>query len=322
MKYKLVKIAGDASFRQFYRLTQGKKNSIIVESKKEKFKNLIVYSAINKFLLQNKILAPRLLKDFFQKGIIEIEDFGTTLFYQYLKNKKNKYDAYKKIVIFLLKLQKIKPKQSIYSLKNYKINLEYYDRNNLHKESDLFFNWYLVGVLGKKKAKKYKHLVKKELDKIYRKIYFKNVYFVHRDFHAANIMLIKKKIGVIDTQDAIIGNPAYDLVSLIDDVRINIPVSLKQKIFNFYLKNAPLIFKKKAKEFKNDFNILSIQRNLKILGIFYRLYKRDKKKQFIKFMPHTWRLIELRLKDIMFNNLKLLLNKAVNKKLRKKIEFK
>ena len=127
---------------------------------------------------------------------------------------------------------------------------------------------------------------------------------------------------MIDTQDAIIGNPAYDLVSLIDDVRINIPVSLKQKIFNFYLKNAPLIFKKKAKEFKNDFNILSIQRNLKILGIFYRLFKRDRKKQYLRFMPYTWRLIEMRLKGTMFKNLSLLLSKAVNKKQRKKIVFK
>ena len=73
---KLVKISDDASSRKFYRLKNKKKTSIIVKAKKEKFKNLIVYSAINKFLKKNKILAPQLLKRFFKHGVIEIDDFG------------------------------------------------------------------------------------------------------------------------------------------------------------------------------------------------------------------------------------------------------
>ena len=131
-------------------------------------------------------------------------------------------------------------------------------------------------------------------------------------------MFFKNKIGLIDTQDAIIGNPAYDLVSLIDDVRIETSVSLKKEIFNYYLSKTSKVFKKEKNNFTNDFNILSIQRNLKILGIFYRLFKRDKKNQYLKFIPYTWKLIELRIKNSMFDNLELLLNKAVNKKLRKK----
>ena len=77
---KLVKISDDASSRKFYRLKNKKKTSIIVKAKKEKFKNLIVYSAINKFLKKNKILAPQLLKRFFKHGVIEIDDFGNILF--------------------------------------------------------------------------------------------------------------------------------------------------------------------------------------------------------------------------------------------------
>jgi len=321
MKFKLEKITGDASFRQYYRLFAGTKTSIIVESKKEKFKNLIKYSVINKFLRQKGIFTPKLLNEFYSKGIIEIEDFGNISFYKYLKGK-NKYNAYKKLISLLHKFQKIKPEKVIYSSKKFRINLEYYGKKNLHKESDLFFDWYLPGVLGKKKAKKYGALLRNELNEIYNKINFKNKYFVHRDFHGANFMIIKNKIGVIDTQDAIIGNPAYDLVSLIDDVRVQIPLSLKKKLFNFYLKKAPKNFIKKKGEFITDFYILSIQRNLKILGIFYRLFKRDKKKLYLKFIPNTWKQIELRLKNDMFKNLKLLLDKAVNKKLRNKKNFK
>ena len=102
MKFKLKKISGDASFRQFYRLTKGKKTSIVIEAKKEKFKNLIVYTAINKFLRQKGILAPKLIKEFFHRGIIEIEDFGKISFLQYLDKKKSKYEDYKKIINLLL----------------------------------------------------------------------------------------------------------------------------------------------------------------------------------------------------------------------------
>lgn len=124
---KLTKIAGDASFRQFYRLKKGKKTSIIVKAKKEKFKNLVLYSAINKFLRQRKILAPKLINFFFYKGVIEIEDFGDVQFSKYIKRKKYKFNAYKKAVKFLMKIQKIKPQKTINLLKPYKIKLDYYD---------------------------------------------------------------------------------------------------------------------------------------------------------------------------------------------------
>ena len=134
-------------------------------------------------------------------------------------------------------------------------------------------------------------------------------------------MLVKGKMGILDSQDAIIGNPTYDLVSLIDDVRIKTSASLKEKIFKFYLSKTSKGLSEKTKELKNDFNILSIQRNLKILGIFYRLFKRDKKKHYLKFMPYTWQLIEMRLTGYMFKNLKFLLDKAVSRKQRKRVVF-
>ena len=72
---------------------------------------------------------------------------------------------------------------------------------------------------------------------------------------------------------------------------------------------------------KNDFDILSIQRNLKILGIFYRLNQRDKKPQYLKYLPYTWNLIELRMKNKIFEDLRKTMFEVVNKKLRKKINF-
>ena len=87
MKSKILPIKGDASFRRFYRFVS-KKNKIIVTAKKEKYKNLIAYLAINRFLRNNKILTPKLYEINFPKGIMVIEDFGDTSFYNLIIKKK------------------------------------------------------------------------------------------------------------------------------------------------------------------------------------------------------------------------------------------
>tara|TARA_X000000368_G_C23048170_1_gene720074 strand:+ start:1313 stop:2278 length:966 start_codon:yes stop_codon:yes gene_type:complete len=321
MQFKLKKIRSDASFREFFRLHKGKKTSIIVTAKKERFKNLIAYSAINKFLKNKGIHTPKLISQNLKEGIIEIEDFGDKTLLQYIKQSKNKLSFYKKCVDVILKIQKINPTRKIKFGPNKYLNLSNYNLKSLHKESNLFFDWYLEGVIGKKKSLKHKKIIKKELNKIYKKIFFKNKFIVHRDFHVSNIMSTKKKLGIIDTQDAIIGNPVYDLASLIDDVRLKVPIQIKNKIFQYYV-NKCSIKKKQISLLKNDFDTLSVQRNLKILGIFYRLFKRDNKSQYLKYLPYTWSLIELRMKNKIFKNLKIMLKNAVNKKIRKKINFK
>jgi len=119
-------------------------------------------------------------------------------------------------------------------------------------------------------------------------------------------MLVNGQIGVIDSQDALIGNRAYDLASLIDDVRIKTSRSLKDKIYKFYIKRQSKLDKNK---FKNDFEILSILRNLKIIGIFTRLAYRDGKKSYLKLIPRAWSLINMRINENkIFLDLKKLLN--------------
>ncbi len=320
MKFKLKKIKSDASFREFFRLYKGKKTSIIVTAKKEIYKNLILYSAINKFLKSKGIYTPKLISEHFREGIMEIEDFGDKTLLYHVKKSKNKIYFYKKCVDVIIKIQKYKPNKKIKLNSKKFLNLNKYNLRNLHKESNLFFDWYLPGVIGSKKSLKYKKKIKKELDRLYKKIYFKNLFLVHRDFHVSNIMPTKNKLGIIDTQDAIIGNPMYDLASLIDDVRFKVPINLKNQIFEYYYKNCS-IKKKQIHLLKNDFDILSIQRNLKILGIFYRLFKRDNKPNYLKYLPYTWDLIELRSKNKIFKNLQNLLKESVNKRIRKKRNF-
>ena len=321
MKYKILPIAGDASFRKFYRFTLNNNSKIIVSSKKEKYKNLVAYSAINKFLRKNKILAPKLLAHDYLKGIIVIEDFGDISFHKVLLKQKKKLTTYKKLIDLLLKIQKIKPKSRIKNIIDKPHVINKYSNKYLHKESDLFFDWYLPLFLNKKKVLKVKKKTKKILTLLYNSLNFPNSCFVHRDYHVQNLMKVGKKIGVIDSQDALIGNPAYDLVSLIDDVRIRTSKKLKDQIYSYYLKKTSKIYRINSKKFSEDFNTLSVQRSLKIIGIFSRLFKRDKKNKYLKFIPYTWQLLEMRMGSEAFSKLKEILDRNINKKIRKKIIY-
>jgi len=154
---------------------------------------------------------------------------------------------------------------------------------------------------------------------MYNKLNFSNSYFVHRDYHVQNLMKVGKKIAVIDSQDALIGNPAYDLVSLIDDVRIKTSTKLKNQIYSYYSKKTSKIYRINSQKFLEDFNILSVQRSLKIIGIFSRLFKRDKKKQYLKLIPYTWQLLKMRMNSGISLELKKILDSNIPKKFRKKI---
>ena len=309
MDYRLKKISGDASFREFYRLKKGNKTSIIVKANKEKYKNLIAYAIINKILKQNIIIAPKLLSNHYQHNMIEISDLGQKTFLDMILKKKKKLNYYKNLIKIIFKLQKIKIKKK-YFFGKHKFKFQKYSLKNLHKESDLFFDWYLKFSLKNLKINKIKKILKIELNKIYKKLYFNNNTFVHRDFHASNIMINKKTFGLIDSQDAIIGNPLYDVASLIDDVRIKLPINLQNKLLKYYYSNSKLK-KELFQNLKNDFDILSVQRNLKILGIFVRLSKRDNKSLYLKYIPYTWSLINRRLKNPIFKDFRLLFDKHV-----------
>jgi aminoglycoside/choline kinase family phosphotransferase len=205
----------------------------------------------------------------------------------------------------LNKIQLIKDKK-IKNFKNIFYKIEDYKNKILFDEAKLFSYWYIPKKLNKKKIRIFNIKFSKEIKLLLSKLNFKNDTFVHRDFHVSNLVInSKNQIGLIDNQDALIGNKAYDLASLIDDVRYKTPNSLKEKVYNYYLKTNKKI---NADKFKNDFEILSVLRNLKIIGIFMRLAERDKKTKYLKLIPYAWKMIDNRLaKNKDLNSLKLLL---------------
>ena len=311
-KIKLKKIKGDASFRYFYRKKKDKRNSIIVFVKKEKKKNLLIYDAINKLLIDNKILAPKLYKESYKQNFIEIQDFGDDTVFKLLKKSgSNKVNLYKESIDLLCKIQKIKQKKvKDFNGKNYKVPT--YDDKKLFKEAKLFSDWYAKKYISKKKLSTLNIEINKQIRFLLSNLKLKNNTLVHRDFHVSNLMKYKKKLATIDTQDTLIGNKAYDLASLIDDVRFKSNKKLKNNIYKYYLK----LNKNKINKviLLNDFEILSVIRNMKIIGIFVRLAVRDKKNKYLKLIPYAWKLIELRIKNNqIFDGLKRTLDQNFSK---------
>jgi len=298
---KVTKLEGDASERKYYR----SKNSIIIFSKKNKKKNLLIYDAINRILNSSGINAPKLLKNNYKKNFIEVNDLGNTTLLKLLKNRKNKKKIFMGVLDLLSKVQEI---DKFYSkdFTGRKYKMVRYTKDKLLREAYLFNEWYLPRKLRKKKLYKFKKKFKKIFLRLSKAIKLPDDFFVHRDFHVSNIMLKHKKFHLIDSQDAVIGNPAYDLASLIDDVRLKTSNSLKEEMFNYFTKKYS---NRDLKKFENDFLILSVLRNFKILGIFSRLAKRDNKSRYLKYIPYTWSLIKLRTKNgKVFDELRLILN--------------
>ncbi len=302
---ELKEIKGDASFRKFYR--NKKNHSIVVYAKKEKVKNLLIYDAINKILNKNKVVAPKLLNQNYKYNYIEIDDFGGKTLNEFFKNKNINQDLiFRKILKTLKRIQSIKDKNVI-NFNNQRYKLKEYDHRILLSEAKLFSEWYVPKKINKSKVRNFKQKYEKEMKNLLSKLNFKNDTFVHRDFHVSNLIYYKNNIAVIDSQDALIGNKAYDLASLVDDVRLKTSNKIKNKILNNYLKK----FKKiEISKFINDFEILSVLRNLKIIGIFMRLAARDHKKKYLKMIPYAWKMINYRMKSNRdFINLRSMLKK-------------
>ena len=307
----LTKIKGDASSREFFRKQTKNNSSVLVFAKKEKFKNLIVYDSINKILIKNRILAPTLYNENYNKHFIEIQDFGDqTIFKLLSKKNSNKLNYFKKVIKLLNRIQLIKDTK-VRNFKKKIYTIPKYNNQILIKEANLFCDWYVKNNLSKLKKKKFCKNFKKIIKELTLKLKLKDNIFVHRDFHVSNLMSVKNQIGLIDSQDALIGNKAYDLASLIDDVRLKTSYSFKEKIFKFYIKKQKNL---DIKKFKNDFEILSVLRNLKIIGIFTRLALRDRKKNYLRFIPYTWQLINMRIdQNRTFIDLKNLLSQNFKK---------
>jgi len=309
--FKLKPIKSDASFRKYFRvyIRNQKRNLLLVNSPKKTENNLGYLKATNIFEKIN-LSVPKIISFNISKGSFLIEDFGINTYTNSLKNGESEYKLYNLATDILIYINN----QS----KNLKKKLPQYTNKKLIEESMLFLEWYWPAI-HKNKPKKD---VVNEFIKIWNNLLNKNLrtkkVLVHRDFHIDNLFFLKdrkglKACGLIDFQDAVIGPTSYDLVSLLEDARRNVN---KEIIFKMYNKFVRKLSKKQKEDFVKEYKVLAINRHLKVIGIFTRLCKRDKKNSYLKHIPRLWKLIEYNLNFYSLSELNKWINEFFPKKFR------
>ena len=306
-QFTIEPASNDASFRCYYRINTNKKSFIAMDAPPDK-EDISSFLAIGKKLHQDDIRVPNLYEINSSLGFILMEDFGKTTYGDAL-TLNNSDELYKNALSTLVTIQKNCHYKDISS----------YTSGLLLNEMSLFEDWYL---------NKYKKIIlnsseKNDLSKIFNMIIRSNVNqqrcFVHRDFHCRNLMLIDGEVGpgIIDFQDAVNGPISYDLVSLLKDAYFELEEDfILDMVIRYWeaIINARLITKNEFADFFKSFEWMGVQRHLKILGIFARLYFRDNKDQYLNNLP----LVEKYLKDTTQRYQELfplrdILNKAITK---------
>jgi len=264
--------SSDASFRRYFRLVNDETTLILMDSSLEKT-SLEPFLKVTNLLHSVNAHAPEILYQDLEKGFLILEDLGSNNLLDTL-NSDNMKEYYKKCIDVILTMQNVDAK-----------DLPIYDEDFLKLEMNLMPEWFLEKYLEKKLTGEEKKIIENTLDLISKKVLsHPHGVFVHRDFHSRNIMACEP-LGIIDYQDAMNGSIVYDLVSLLKDFYIQ----LDEKDVNqlaLYFKNQKGLTVS-DKEFLEWFDFMGLQRQLKVLGIFARLYLRDGKDGYLKDLPLT-----------------------------------
>ena len=264
--FSLSKVADDASFRRYLRLHLKNKTFIIMDAPPNK-ENAQLFITLAKNLKKFRNPPPEIFEYDLKQGFVILEDFGDTTFLSVAKQ-----THFLQAIDLLVQLQKTPS-----------LNLKKYNQTTLNNEMLLFKDWYLPFYK--------KHILTSfEKQKLAQLFYFltqtlikEPQVLVHRDFHSRNLMVQKNKLGLLDFQDAIIGPYTYDLVSLLKDAYLELKPSQYQKNLQYFYQQKRI--KMPFKAFEKEVDLMGVQRHLKILGIFVRLSKRDKKQGYLKNIP-------------------------------------
>lgn len=257
----------DASFRRYFRVERENNTFIAMDAPPEK-EDSKAFIKISAMLRVNNVHAPKIIEANLMQGFLLIEDLGNLTFLKAL-SKDKLITLYKKAIDELIKMQAI----DCYN------DLPLYDDTLLKKEMQLLIDWYLPKDISYKQQQ--------QLTDIFQ-ILSNNALnspqvFVHRDYHARNMMMLDDEVTVIDFQDAVIGSNTYDLCSLLKDAYLQLePIEIKILLQYYHQQtNSEIKFSK----FKKQFELMGLQRHLKILGIFKRLSLRDGKNQYLDDIP-------------------------------------
>ncbi|MEE2694824.1 MAG: phosphotransferase [Pseudomonadota bacterium] len=292
-------LAGDASERKYFLIKQREvKNVLMLDNDKDNLENFVFITNH----LKNMVSVPKIIFNLRESGILIIENFNKRKF-SHIISKSNSKELYKVATDALIFVHK-------HSLE---IDLLTYNRKIFLEESNLFFNWYIEKI-EEKKLKEIEFNFNNEFSNLLEKVFLLPKVFIHRDYHIDNLFYLEnrnghRQCGWIDYQDALIGPCVYDLVSLTQDARIDVNKELENYIIQYYLEKFNQINKE---HFLFSYSLIAIQRHLKVLGIFSRLAKRDKKNSYLSHIPRVLKMLKLNLHKNEFRGLYKILKPILN----------
>jgi len=274
--FTLRALAGDASFRRYYRLNENGRTHIVMDAPPEK-EPISPFIKIGTILAENEVLSPHIFAKNVTEGFLVLEDFGDHLLLKVL-NSQNVDFYYIKAIEMLLKIQQCPSTEH---------GLPVFDESYMIEEMELFRFWFLQSYLGINLTPNEQQLITKTMDWLVEQIKEQPQVFIHRDYHSRNLMVMKDALGVIDFQDAMHGPISYDLVSLLKDCYISWPRTQVLQWVSYFFQNSNLSQNFTVDDFTQSFDLAGLQRHLKVLGIFSRLYLRDNKAAYLKNLPLT-----------------------------------
>jgi hypothetical protein len=283
---RLAPLAGDASFRRYYRLGENGRRAVLMDAPPPE-EDIVPYVAVAQMLRRLGFSAPEVFAEDRAGGFLLIEDFGDDTYTRLLERGADEPALYSLAVDTLVDLQRAVEARG-------SPDLPPYDAERFLAEAALLVDWYAPAALGEPltEARRAEYL------DLWRTLLpqasVPGDTLVLRDYHIDNLMLLPDRSGVqgcglLDFQDAVCGPPSYDLVSLLDDARRDVPADLRRRMTERYIAAFPSLDRA---AFLESAAILAAQRNCKILGIFTRLWKRDGKPRYLVHIPRIWRLLD------------------------------
>ena len=271
---QIAPLAGDASFRRYFRVTQGGRRAVLMDAPPP-HEETAPFLSVAGWLAERGFAAPAVHAHDPEQGLVLLQDFGDARMRETVDaGDANDFRHYEAAVDLLVELHRhpAGPFQP-------------YDAAALHREAALFVDWYCPAVGLDVDRDGYAAA----WDAVLGQALAAEPVTVLRDYHAENLMLVGdcQQLGLLDFQDALAGHRAYDLVSLLQDARRDVDANVEEAMLGRYMGATG-----QGDDFLNAYHVLGTQRNAKILGIFTRLWKRDGKDRYPAMCPRVWAYLE------------------------------
>lgn len=275
----ILPLAGDASFRRYFRVVDGDRHAVLMDAPPP-HEDPRPFAHMAEYLCGVPLSAPRILHRDMDQGLLLIEDFGSVRMRETVDaDLSREDDIYRGVVDVLVELHRHAPPPGLH-------------RHGLDQWLDevmLFTDWYCPAVgldVDRAGFVDAWRAVLAPIDAQGQSV------VELRDYHAENIMLIQDRqgiahFGLLDFQDALIGHPAYDLVSMLEDARRDVSPHVERAMIDRYVALTG-----QGPGFEDAYWALGAQRNTRILGVFVRLWQRDGKPHYLEFQPRMWSLLE------------------------------